>query len=120
MGADGVFTRVGYSYYALVASMAWGSAMTILCLLIAKFCKYPKGLPLGGTNSAVISAACHVKHADDRRAKVDDHISSKPLMWGVTILESREGMGHCSFSSGEVEMPKVGCLYAGIMAKRKV
>jgi hypothetical protein len=119
-GADGVDNGVGYSYRALVGSIAWGSVMVLFCLLVAGICTYPKGLPIGGTNSAVISAACHVKYGGDGRRKVDEDISNEPLMWGVTIPGSRDVVGHCCFSSGEVERPEVGCLYAGVVAKTKV
>ena len=120
VGADGVFTGIGYSFRALVGCIALGSAMVAFVLLVAGICTYPKGLPMGGTNSAVISAACHVKCGEDGRGKVDESISDERLMWGVTIPGSEEVVGHCCFISGEVDRPQVGYLYAGIVAKTKV
>jgi hypothetical protein len=120
IGDDDVYTGVGYSYRALVGSIAWGCAMVVFCLLVAGICTYPKGLPIGGTNSAVISAACHVKYGRAGPGNGDEDITSKPLMWGVTIPGSTEETGHCCFSSGEVEPPEVGHLYAGVVAKKKI
>lgn len=116
---NGVFSGVGYSNTALVASIVWGSVLVATCLLVAGICTYPKGLPIGGTNSAVISAACHVKYEDEAVEKGGEDIAKRPLKWGVTIAGGREQIGHCCFSSDEVEDPKVGFLYAGARVRAK-
>jgi hypothetical protein len=110
-----VLFSVGYSIDALFASIIWGSALIASCLLVAAICKYPKTIPLGGTNSAVISAACHVRAASGGRGsdKQEEEIVLEPLMWGVTSLGSRDTIGHCSFSAEEVTKPRQGYLYAG-------
>lgn len=112
--SNGVFTGVGYSDSALLASIGWGATLVATCLLVAGFCTYPKGIPLGGTNSAVISAACHMKDEKDGRDGVEEDVADSALQWGVTIPGTRDRVGHCSFSNGEVHPPRVGCLYAGI------
>ena len=116
----GIVTAVGYSDSALLTSIGWGTALVVFILLVAGICTYPKGLPAGGTNSAVISAACHVRYGNEARGKMDMDVAGEPLMWGVTVPGSREVVGHCSFSSGEVERPKVGFLYAGFGGEGKV
>ena len=105
-----LFSGVGYSDNGLLAAICWGSALVGSCLLVAGFFKYPKGLPLGGTNSAVISAACHMRYEVAYR---DESVTEKPLKWGVTIQGDMDRIGHCCFSSGDVEVPHVGYLYAG-------
>lgn len=110
-----VFSGVGYSDAGLLAAICWGSALVGSCLLVAGIFKYPKGLPLGGTNSAVISAACHLRYEVEHR---EENVTEKPLKWGVTIQGDRNNTGHCCYSSGDVEVPRVGHLYAGY-GKRK-
>jgi hypothetical protein len=105
-----LFSGVGYSDTGLIAAICWGSALIGTCLLVAGIFKYPKGLPLGGTNSAVISAACHMRYEVAYR---DENVTEKPLKWGVTIQGDLDRIGHCCFSSGDVEVPRVGYLYAG-------
>jgi len=105
-----LFSGVGYSDAGLLAALCWGSALVGSCLLVAGIFKYPKGLPLGGTNSAVISAACHMRY---EVAYNDESVTEKPLKWGVTIQGDMDRTGHCCFSSGDVEVPRVGYLYAG-------
>lgn len=96
---------LGYSTKALVVLVICGGSMLLICLLIAGIRTYPAGMPIGGTNSAVISAACHVRY-NDQQEKDDEDITVKPLQWGGTQP------GHWSFSSGKVEQPQVGCEYA--------
>lgn len=112
-------TTLGYSPRGLIACITMGSVLVVGCLLVANICKYPHGMPVGGTNSAVISAACHVRNAGLGQGKISEkeNVVDQPLKWGVTIEGSRDSVGHCSFSSGEVGTPTVGHLYAGSGAK---
>ena len=88
-------------------------------------------MPLDGSCSAVISAACHPPPGDDQA-------SSKGVMWGACASDvdgewirtmeldnAPEGLrwtengaavrvGHCSFSSLAVEAPVESDLYAGL------
>ncbi|KAF2021836.1 hypothetical protein BU24DRAFT_417471 [Aaosphaeria arxii CBS 175.79] len=110
-----VFSGIGYSDTALLACIGWGSGLIFTCLLVAVVCRYPKGSIVGGTNSAVISAACHIRgnsDGQDEHSSRYDEIVEKPLMWGVTIPGSRQEIGHCSFSAEEVQKPMFGHLYA--------
>lgn len=57
-----IYNGMGYSDMALVASVSCMVGLMVICRLIAGFRKFANGLPMGGTNSAVISAACHVRY----------------------------------------------------------
>ncbi|PVI03995.1 hypothetical protein DM02DRAFT_669382 [Periconia macrospinosa] len=117
---EDILTGVGYSEDAIYTSLGWGSALVLFCLVFAGVRTFPKGMPIGGTNSAVISAACHVRDGIEGPTKTQDDISHRPLQWGVTIEGSNDVVGHCSFSSSEVQRPIVGHLYAGSAAKMKL
>ncbi|KAH7379514.1 hypothetical protein BKA66DRAFT_466175 [Pyrenochaeta sp. MPI-SDFR-AT-0127] len=109
---DGILTKLGYSNIALVTAICWLGALVCICVLVACIFKYPLGLPLGGTNSAVISASCQLRYDEGEGSVQEDNIAEKPVMWGVTIRGGEEEVGHCSFSTSEVERPKSGHLYA--------
>lgn len=106
-------TSVGYSDMALEACIVWGSVLVVALLLIGYFRRYPAGIPIGGTCSAVVSAACHTRYQEDRKLEMHEDMVNRPVMWGVTIKGDSETVGHCCFSSGKVEPPRHGFLYAG-------
>lgn len=62
-------------------------------------------VPLVGTASLAISAACH--HPNDPETE-----ARKPLLWGVTRRPVDGKPGHCSLSSEEIEHPVPGELYS--------
>ncbi|KAL8743097.1 MAG: hypothetical protein Q9184_008155, partial [Pyrenodesmia sp. 2 TL-2023] len=65
----------GYSCIAII-SVIFVSAIALLAGNANGFRRYPAGMPLAGSNSAAISAACH--------APVDDvDASILPVMWGA-------------------------------------
>ncbi|KAL8901925.1 MAG: hypothetical protein Q9207_004966 [Kuettlingeria erythrocarpa] len=94
----------GYSCIAII-SVIFVSTIALLAGNANGFRKYPVGMPLAGSNSAAISAACHAP-ADDVDASV------LPVMWGAVRTEGK--IGHCCFTSFEVTPPVVGELYAGL------
>jgi len=110
--AGGSVTGLGFSDSALIAATVMGCLLVVACLAVAGLCKYPTGIPLRGTNSAVISAACHVKNRNGGKAEGLDDIVERPLKWGVTIEGTKDQAGHCSFSDRAVQKPVEGCLYA--------
>ena len=61
-------------------------------------------MPLAGSCSGVISAACHPPEDE-----VD--VGEGLVKWGVTGVE--RGVGHCSLSSGYVSEPVSWRLYKG-------
>lgn len=99
----------GFSPLAIMCTLVVGAAV-ILFVLIMGFQKIPSGgMPLVGSNSVGIAAACHPpKEGSDER---------QPLMWGVVASSLQvEGVdvtvGHCSLSSSAVAVPFKGQLYA--------
>lgn len=108
---------LGYSQNALLGTIVCSSVMIGVCLLVSILFTYPtKGMPIGGTNSAIISAACHVRSTSNEQDKstAEDDIVCRPLKWGVTKEGSPDTAGHCSFSDREVTEPTVGFLYASL------
>ena len=99
----------GYSPMALIFVVILGSIIVLVGIAYG-FRKTSGGIPLVGSCSAAISAACHPP-------TTDVNASSKRVMWGAVaarnIDDSDDRVGHCCFTSFEVETPIVGRLYAG-------
>ncbi|KAL9073389.1 MAG: hypothetical protein Q9161_003004 [Pseudevernia consocians] len=100
----------GYSPMAMIFVIILGSIVVLLGICFG-FRKSKGGMPLAGSCSAAISAACHPPEAD-----VD--ASMKRIIWGVVAEDcfqyEGESVGHCSFTSFKVEAPVVGKRYAGL------
>jgi hypothetical protein len=108
--ADSLF-GIGYSALAIVL------AIVVCFLLIAILTyksvqRYKLGMPVAGSCSAVISAACH-------KAEGEGMPQLRKVMWGVVkgsgemgTWKDGEGSGHCAFSSELVAPPIPGMLYA--------
>jgi hypothetical protein len=56
-------------------------------------------IPLGGTCSAVVSAACH-------RPEGDEYGASELVKWGVVPREDGRPWERCSITSWSVEAPE--------------
>ncbi|KAG8532463.1 uncharacterized protein KY384_002340 [Bacidia gigantensis] len=98
---DDFILACGYSPGAIVITILVGTVLGLAVLVIG-LKKLPDTMPLAGTNSAAIAAACHALHGDEDSAL-------KPVKWGVV---SDDGdFGHCSFSAGPVEPLVAGRLY---------
>jgi len=95
----------GYSPSAIACLLIVGSVM-VLVLLLHGCRKLDPGMPMAGSCSLAISAACH-RPADDENAAL------LPVKWGAVSHETKDGPGHCCFTSFEVEPPIVGQEYAG-------
>ena len=98
-----VGSYIGYSRLAFVTALLLGSVVVILSILNG-FRNYKPGIPLVGSCSAAISAACH-------RPREDEDAADKTLMWGVVSM--KDGVGHCCFTSFEVTTPIKDERYAG-------
>ena len=100
----------GYSPMAMIFVIILGSIVVLLGICFG-FRKSRGGMPLAGSCSAAISAACHPPEADV-------NASLKRVMWGVVAEDSfqyeGESVGHCSFTSSKVEAPVVGKWYCGL------
>ena len=100
----------GYSLIALIFVLIIGSFITLVGLAHG-FWRYNGKIPIAGSCSAAISAACHPPQGDTDAA-------SKPIMWGVVDglpgveMNGRSMIGHCSFTSFEVRTPVEGHVYA--------
>ena len=99
----------GYSPMAIIFAIILGS-IVVLVGISNGFRKLTVGMPLASSCSAAISAACHPP-------KTDVGASLKRVMWGV-CNDSNESVGHCTFTSFEVETPIVGRRYAGRLTQR--
>ena len=66
-------SNLRFSDFALIATIVWSCILVAFCLLVAGLSSCPTELPIGGTNSAVISAACHVRdtHGEEAREEYD-------------------------------------------------
>lgn len=98
----------GYSPVAIILTTVVATFLAGGGVLIGRF-RFPPGMPLAGSNSAAISAACH------RPAK-DVDASVLPVKWGAIIhgeeeRSNQEPIGHCCFTSYEVEFPIEGRMY---------
>lgn len=102
---------VGYSCIAIFCAVIVGSAALLVAFAMG-FKRYEAGIPLVGSCSAAISAACH-------RMPGDIDSSWRPVKWGVVDGDNEGDIGHCSFSSFDVTEPIERHLYAGC-ARQKV
>ncbi|KAF1974447.1 hypothetical protein BU23DRAFT_532046 [Bimuria novae-zelandiae CBS 107.79] len=124
MYKDGEVTEItdrltNYQHVGKASDEVLSGAIVGVVVVVGYGVTYSKGVPVGGTNSTVISAAYYVRYRDGRSEGKDDDLASQSLQWGVTIPGGRNMVGHCCFSSGEVEEPVVGHLYAGGMSRTK-
>jgi hypothetical protein len=86
---------------ALVAAVVMPGA-----IIAFGYVPYQRGMPLVGSCSLAISAACHPgEHVYGSR------IATQKMKWGA--VASNDGVGHCTFSAEEVGPPVVGEMYAG-------
>jgi hypothetical protein len=109
--ADGAASHLAYSPVAILVSIILGGIMITGLLGMALFRRYRSILPLSGSCSIAISAACHVGVDEDPATAALGEV-----MWGVTGafpegVEALDGVGHCSFSSGRVERPDIDRRY---------
>lgn len=105
-----VETSLGYSAIAIFFSIILGLLMVLACIA-SGFPKLQGDLPLAGSCSLAISAACHRPEDDVDAARL-------PVMWGEVEKEDQSAdVGHCCITSKHVIPPTEGRLYAGWMEK---
>ncbi|OMP88503.1 hypothetical protein BK809_0003260 [Diplodia seriata] len=98
-------TTCGYSPLAMLITLVILVVMVGFAVALG-FRRLHPGIPMAGSCSLAIAAACHVPKGTSQLLAVK---------WGAVGDESAvygEGVGHCSFSNGEVESPVVGRMYA--------
>ena len=98
-------SSVGYSCIAIITVIILGTIVVAIGILNG-FRKYRPGMPLVGSCSAAISAACH-------RPSGDIDAATLPLLWGAVSGQDKGAVGHCCFTSFEASPPVEGKLYAG-------
>jgi hypothetical protein len=95
----------GWSPEGIVAVIVVGACL-VVCLLALGCRKFKTGMPLAGSCSAAISAACHGGHEEET------HMQLKRIQWGVVGGNDSEGkVRRCGFSSKSVEYPQEGAMY---------
>lgn len=98
---------IGYSPSAMLAVVVLGVVM-VAAVVGFGFLPYERGMPLAGSCSLAISAACHPEQGAEA---ADSQISEQKLQWGV-VSTGLDGIGHCAFSSAEVGPLVKGRMYA--------
>lgn len=96
-------SMIGYSPIAMITVLILGFTL-LLVLIINGLRRYKPGIPLAGSCSAAISAAC-------QRPEADVNAAVLLVMWG-SFLGTRGRIGHCCFTSFDVLRPAEGRLYA--------
>ncbi|KAF3053972.1 hypothetical protein E8E11_001275 [Didymella keratinophila] len=97
----------GYSPIAMLVVVLLGVFM-VATLVGFGYIPYKSSMPLAGSCSLAISAACH----PDEATKGDTFaMSEEKLQWGV-VGTSADGIGHCAFSSKDVGPLVEGRMYA--------
>ena len=118
-------TTVAYSPVGMLFLLLVGFALLIF-ILVTSLRKLPLGMPLIGSNSLALSAACHLPGYT--QAERDEAVL-RPLSWGAVpaggktvdlgIRDSRDidsddskAIGHCCFSDKVLDAPLRGSLYS--------
>lgn len=106
--SQGDWKSCGYSPVAIFTVLMLAISM-VIGIIAAGYVPFKQGITLAGSCSAAISAACHIGEGDGEDGY---KAAMSKLQWGVTSVNA-DGVGHCTFSTKEVEMPKAGEWYAG-------
>ena len=101
---DRDISAAGYSPLAiliviLIVIVSW------IVMMVAGWKKVKPGIPVCGTNSVAIAAACHYAGEED------PNVVQRGLRWGVTDEPDGDKPGHCSMSDGDVGRPVEGSVY---------
>jgi hypothetical protein len=94
----------GFSALSLITFVAISMAL-LLVIGVVGFRKMLMHMPIAGSCSLAISAACHPPPEE-----TDPQL--KRIKWGVTKAKEGEDHPHCSLSSGPVTDPKYGEIYS--------
>lgn len=110
-------SSLGYSSMPIFLSILVGAIM-VLILIVLGFRKFNSTLPITGSSSVAISAACHLPKGEDGYTAVLGKVrwgeTPMPPTWAMENTETLDGRqkGHCTFTSLEVERPSLIKLYA--------
>lgn len=110
---DNDILSCGYSPVAIVSSIVVGSFISF-CVVGLSFRLFESGMPVVGSCSFTIAAACHPAFDPNREGNgeadegiewenEDEDMALSPVQWGsVPVVGS---VGYCSSTSGDVEEP---------------
>ncbi len=99
------FVTCGYSPLAILLVIVLGVCMAAFGIVTGSR-RLPVGSPpMASSCSASLSAVCHTGKDQKEALKV--------LKWGAVEMDEN-GMGHCAFSSGQVDELVEDVLYAGL------
>ncbi|KAH6638910.1 hypothetical protein C7974DRAFT_421557 [Boeremia exigua] len=98
---------IGYSPVAMLAVIILGVLM-VVAIIGFGYIPYKPGMPVAGSCSLAISAACHPEQHSETGYGL---LSEQKLQWGV-VSTSTDGIGHCAFSSKEVGVLVKGRMYS--------
>jgi len=103
---SGSIKACGFSAPSLVLSLCVGGVLLVALVALA-FRRLPPRMPLVGSCSLAISAACHANQEEG-------HLWLRPLKYGVIPRSQNgiEGSHHVGFSSEEVQPLEGGTTYA--------
>jgi hypothetical protein len=107
------YMTCGYSPRAIISVICIGLVMVIAAIFTGRL-KFRTAMPIAGSCSASMSAMCQLGEQSENEVFL-------PVNWGVTEaleIEPGTGIGHCSFTSREVEGPEGGKLYAGVQLRQ--
>ncbi|KAL8879876.1 MAG: hypothetical protein Q9198_002600 [Flavoplaca austrocitrina] len=116
----------GFLPRAILITICLG-VVVLMVGIVMGFRKYKPGIPLVGSCSSAISAACHPPQGDDKPSR-------KAVRWGScgptstlgmtrdnsTLSSGESEIGHCSLTSFSVEPPVEGALYAGLRKRKEI
>ncbi|GES61301.1 hypothetical protein ATEIFO6365_0006076000 [Aspergillus terreus] len=105
-------TTCGYSPMAILTTLSLGLAMFASLGGLA-FKRFKSGMPVAGSCSLAIAAACHpvsVGEGDEVYGDITAINVTEPLKWGVEEFEDTE-VGHCTFSNNAVQEAQHGRMY---------
>lgn len=82
----------------------------VAVLIVVGMGRFASAMPVASSCSMAIAAACHAVPAKGTREKAAEE---QKLMWGVmdAAPENEDAVGHCGFSSLDVDSPHHGHLY---------
>jgi hypothetical protein len=101
------YKTLGYSPPAIISVLVLGVLM-VVSIVAFGYLPYKRGMPLAGSCSMAISAACHPLERVDN----GESIAEKKLQWGV-VSTGADGIGHCAFSAKDVGSVVEGKMYGG-------
>ena len=107
----------GYTPVAIVSAISVGGAM-LLGIVALAFRRLDSAMVVAGSCSLAIAAACHPKydpnlHNEAQQVNIhppeEEDMVYLPVKWGAVAVDGE--VGHCTFTSEEVEMPEAGRFY---------